>query len=65
MRVGEIPNTGHLERVVFNDKTEEIRARACSGKLRQRIPRRAPGARWLLYLLTDENPGALLKIEPP
>ena len=25
MRVGEIPNTGHMQRVVFNEKGEEIR----------------------------------------
>jgi aldose sugar dehydrogenase len=64
MRVGEIPNTGHLQRVVFNDKTEEIRRESLLTELRQRIRDVRQGPDGLLYLLTDENPGALLKIEP-
>ena len=64
MRVGEIPNTGHLERVVFNEKTEEIRRESLLWELRQRIRDVRQGPDGLLYLLTDENPGALLKIEP-
>ena len=64
MRVGEIPNTGHLQRVVFNEKTEEIRRESLLTELRQRIRDVRQGPDGLLYLLTDENPGALLKIEP-
>ena len=64
MRVGEIPNTGHLQRVVFNEKTEEIRRESLLTELRQRIRDIRQGPDGLLYLLTDENPGALLKIEP-
>jgi glucose/arabinose dehydrogenase len=64
MRVGEIPNTGHLQRVVFNDKTEEIRRESLLTELRQRIRDVRQGPDGLLYLLTDENPGALLKVEP-
>jgi glucose/arabinose dehydrogenase len=64
MRVGEIPNTGHLERVVFNEKTEEIRRESLLWELRQRIRDVRQGPDGFIYLLTDENPGALLKIEP-
>jgi glucose/arabinose dehydrogenase len=64
MRVGEIPNTGHLQRVVFNDKGEEIRREMLLMELRQRIRDIRQGPDGLLYLLTDENPGALLKLEP-
>ena len=64
MRVGEIPNTGHLERVVFNDKTEEIRRESLLWELRQRIRDVRQGPDGFIYLLTDESPGALLKIEP-
>ena len=64
MRVGEIPNTGHLQRVVFNEKTEEIRRESLLTELRQRIRDVRQGPDGLLYLLTDENPGALLKVEP-
>jgi aldose sugar dehydrogenase len=64
MRVGEIPNTGHLQRVVFNEKTEEIRRESLLMELKQRIRDVRQGPDGLLYLLTDENPGALLKLEP-
>jgi aldose sugar dehydrogenase len=38
MRTGEIPGTGHLERIVFNQRTEELRRESLLGELRQRIP---------------------------
>lgn len=64
MRTGEIPGTGHLERVVFNSKTEEIRRETMLSELHQRIREVRQGPDGLLYLLTDEDAGALLKIEP-
>jgi glucose/arabinose dehydrogenase len=64
MRTGEIPGTGHLERIVFNSKTEELRRESLLGDLRQRIREVRQGPDGLLYLLTDEDPGALLRIEP-
>ena len=62
--MGEIPGTGHLERVVFNDKTEEIRRETMLAELHQRIREVRQGPDGMLYLLTDEDAGALLKIEP-
>jgi glucose/arabinose dehydrogenase len=64
MRMGEIPGTGHLERIVFNNKTEELRREVMLGELHQRIREVRQGPDGLLYLLTDEDEGALLKIEP-
>jgi glucose/arabinose dehydrogenase len=64
MRMGEIPGTGHLERIVFNDKTEELRRETMLSELHQRIRDVRQGPDGLLYLLTDEDPGALLRIEP-
>jgi glucose/arabinose dehydrogenase len=64
MRMGEIPNTGHLQRLVFNEKGEELRREMLLTELRQRIRDVRQGPDNLLYLLTDENPGALLRIEP-
>jgi glucose/arabinose dehydrogenase len=64
MRMGEIPGTGHLERIVFNDKTEELRRETMLAELHQRIREVRQGPDGLLYLLTDEDPGALLRIEP-
>jgi glucose/arabinose dehydrogenase len=64
MQTGRIPGTGHLERVVFNAKTEELRRESMLGELRQRIREVREGPDGFLYLLTDEDPGALLRIEP-
>ena len=64
MRYGEIPNTGHLQRIVFNEKTEEIRREMLLTEFRQRIRDVKQGPDGFVYLLTDENPGALLKLEP-
>ena len=64
MRVGGIPGTGHLERIVFNARTEEIRRESMLNELRQRIREVRQGPDGLLYLLTDEDEGALLRIEP-
>jgi glucose/arabinose dehydrogenase len=64
MRTGEIPGTGHLERIVFNAKTEELRRESMIAELRQRIREVRQGPDGLLYLLTDEDDGALLRIEP-
>jgi glucose/arabinose dehydrogenase len=64
MRTGEIAGTGHLERIVFNDKTEELRRETLLGEFRQRIRDVRQGPDGYLYLLTDEDDGALLRIEP-
>jgi glucose/arabinose dehydrogenase len=64
MRTGEIPGTGHLERIVFNESTQELRRESLLGELRQRIREVRQGPDGYLYLLTDEDDGALLRIEP-
>ena len=64
MRMGEIPGTGHLERIVLNPKGEELRRELMLTELRQRIRDVRQGPDGLLYLLTDENPGAVLRLEP-
>ncbi|HUI80598.1 MAG TPA: PQQ-dependent sugar dehydrogenase [Bryobacteraceae bacterium] len=64
MRQGEIPGTGRLERVVFNDKMEELRRESLLTELKQRIRDVRQGPDGLLYVLTEEENGALLRIEP-
>lgn len=64
MTEGRIPGTGHLQRVVFNDKIEEVRRESMLRELRQRIREVRQGPDGFLYLLTDEDDGALLRIEP-
>jgi glucose/arabinose dehydrogenase len=64
LRTGGIPGTGHLERLVFNAKFEELRRESMLNELKQRIREVRQGPDGLLYLLTDEDEGALLRIEP-
>jgi len=64
MRYGEIAPSGRLERVVFNDKLEELRRESLLTELRQRIRDVRQGPDGLLYLLTEEEDAALLRIEP-
>jgi aldose sugar dehydrogenase len=63
-RIGEIPRTGGIERVVFNDKLEELRRERLLGDLHQRIRDVRQGPDGFLYAITDEDDGALLRIEP-
>jgi aldose sugar dehydrogenase len=64
MRQGGIPGTGHIQRVVFNDKMEELRREPMLTELHQRMREIRQGPDGLLYLLTDEEDGAMLRIEP-
>ena len=45
LREGGIPGTGHLQRIVFNDSTEELRRESMLTELRQRIREVREGAR--------------------
>ena len=64
MREGEMPRTGQLQRLMFNDKWEEIRREPMLRELHQRIRDVRQGPDGLLYLLTEEDQAALLRIEP-
>jgi glucose/arabinose dehydrogenase len=64
LRMGEIPGTGHLHRVVFNAMGHEIRREMILTELHQRIRDVRQGPDGLLYVLTDADPGALLVLEP-
>lgn len=63
-RRGEIPRTGALIRVVFNGKLEELRRESLLEDLHQRIRDVREGPDGLLYVITDEDDGALLRISP-
>jgi aldose sugar dehydrogenase len=64
LRTGEIPGTGHLERILFNEKMEELRRESLLTDLRQRIRDVRQGPDGLIYVVTDEKAGAVLRIEP-
>lgn len=64
LRTGEIPGTGHLERILFNEKMEELRRESLLVDLHQRIRDVRQGPDGYLYVLTDQKQGAVLRIEP-
>lgn len=64
MRTGEVPRSGHLERIDFNDKWEELHREGILRELQNRIRDVRQGPDGFLYLLTAENEGALIRMEP-
>jgi glucose/arabinose dehydrogenase len=64
LQFGRIPGTGQMHRIVFNENWEEIRREAFFVDLRQRIRNVRQGPDGLLYVLTDEDDGAILRMEP-
>ena len=64
LREGGIPRTGQIQRIVFNDRWEELRREPMLTELKQRIRDIRQGPDGLLYVLTDQKEGAVLRIEP-
>jgi glucose/arabinose dehydrogenase len=64
VRYGEIAGTGRIQRIVFTDNMEEIRRETLLEDKRWRIRDIRQGPDGLLYVITDERNGALLRIEP-
>jgi glucose/arabinose dehydrogenase len=64
MMAGRMRWTGHVQRLTFNEAGLSISREPILNQLRQRIRDVRPGPDGLIYVLTDENPGALLRIEP-
>jgi len=61
---GRMRGTGHLQRIVVNENGRPINREPLLWELRQRIRDVRQGPDGLLYVLTDEDDGALLRIEP-
>jgi len=64
LRQGESPRTGQVNRIEFNEKWEEIRREPMLRELQQRIRDIRQGPDGYLYVLTEEDNAALLRIEP-
>jgi len=64
LRQGEIPQSGHIDRIDFNEKWEELHRESILRDLHQRIRDIRQGPDGYLYALTAENQGALIRIEP-
>src|SRR4029453_2515410 len=64
MRQGEVPRSGHLDRIDFNDKWEELHRESMLRELQQRIRDVRQGPDGFLYVLTAETDGVLMRLEP-
>jgi len=64
MMEGRTRATGHVQRITFAENGQPIQREPILTQLRQRIRDVRPGPDGLLYVLTDQNPGVLLRIEP-
>lgn len=64
VRYAEVPGTGRLDRILIDEKYEELRRETLLGELHQRIRDVKAGPDGLLYVATDEEAGAILRIEP-
>jgi aldose sugar dehydrogenase len=64
LREGGVPRTGQLQRIEFNERWEELRREPMLMELKQRLRDVRQGPDGLLYVLTAENEGALLRLEP-
>lgn len=63
-RRGEVPFTGGLERVVLGAEMGDVRRETLLTELHQRVRDFAEGPDGLIYVLTDGNENAVLRIEP-
>jgi len=61
---GRTRGTGHIQRIVLNPAGKPINREPLLTELRQRIRDVRQGPDGLLYVLTDEDAGMLLRIEP-
>ena len=70
MRTGEIPRSGLVERIVFNERGDEMRREALLTELKKRFRDVRQGPDGLLYVLAEDEmvenagEGAVLRIEP-
>ncbi|MEY4641766.1 MAG: hypothetical protein RLZZ227_1760 [Pseudomonadota bacterium] len=64
MVMGRTPMTGHVQRISFSDEGVALAREPLLQALQQRIRDVRQGPDGLLYVLTDHNPGALLRISP-
>jgi glucose/arabinose dehydrogenase len=64
MFAGRTRGTGHLQRIVINEAGRPINREPLLTELRQRIRDVRQGPDGLLYVLTDEDAGMVLRLEP-
>jgi aldose sugar dehydrogenase len=61
---GELPHTGGIERILFNERLEELKRETLLQELHQRIGDVRVSAAGLVFAVTDEESGVALRLEP-
>ncbi len=61
---GAVQGVGHLERIVFNENWDETSRQSLLTDLKYRIRDVRQGPDGLVYVLTDEDNGMLMRLEP-
>ena len=61
---GAVQGIGHLERIIFDSNWDETGRQSLLTDLKQRIRDVRQGPDGLVYVLTDEENGALIRLEP-
>ncbi|HJT87110.1 MAG TPA: PQQ-dependent sugar dehydrogenase [Bryobacteraceae bacterium] len=61
---GAVQGVGHLERIIFNQNWEETGHQSLLTDLKHRIRDVRQGPDGLIYVLTDEENGSLIRVEP-
>lgn len=64
LRTGEVNGTGHLERILLNDKQEELRRESLLVDLHKRIRDVIQGPDGYLYVALEDKDGGVLRIMP-
>jgi glucose/arabinose dehydrogenase len=64
MMEGRIRWSGHFQRITFNEAGHAITREPILTEMRQRVRQVQAGLDGYLYVLTEENPGMLLRLEP-
>ena len=64
VRFAEVPGTGRVDSILINEKFEELRRESLLLDLHQRIRDVKAGPDGYLYVATDDEAGAILRIEP-
>ncbi|MXW03338.1 MAG: PQQ-dependent sugar dehydrogenase [Holophagales bacterium] len=64
LMTGRMPNTGHLERLIFSEAGEELGREWLLKEIGKRIRDVRQGTDEFIYVITDETDGALMKLEP-